>query len=54
MRGEEFATRLADRYCDLEGGFYGTVFVQHLASFLNAEEREKFLDFIGVDYEEDE
>ncbi len=48
MRGEEFATRLADRYCDLEA-----VFVQHLALFLSAEEREKFLDFIGVDYEEE-
>jgi len=50
MSGEEFAELLAGEYCQLDA-----TFVQHLSMFLNGEEqREGFLDFIGVEYEEDE
>lgn len=48
MDRETFAQLLTENY-QLD-----PTFVQHISMYLNAGQRSGFLDFIGVDYEEDE
>ena len=48
MDGDRFAELLAENYT------LDATFVQHISMYLNGEQRSSFLDFIGVEYEEDE
>ena len=48
MDGELFAELLAENYT------LDATFVQHISMYLDAEQRSGFLDFIGVEYEEEE
>jgi len=45
MTSEEFAEIMHDNYYSLDH-----TLLQHLSMFLNSEEREGFLDFIGIEY----
>ena len=48
MDSNRFAELLAENY-QLDG-----TFVQHISMYLDGAQRSGFLDFIGVEYEEDE
>ena len=49
MTSEEFAGLMHDNYSALNH-----TLTQHLSMFLNSEQREGFLDFIGVEYEQED
>ena len=49
MTSKTFATQLIDCYPGLDESL-----AQHLSMFLESDQRERFFDFIGFEYEDDE
>lgn len=46
----------SDQFAELIGKHYvlDEIFVQHISMFLASDQREVFLDFVGIEWEDDE